>query len=151
MDITFTEINNATNENYWDVSHVQPVTPKKKKVSFDDILTNMNLVVNPKGVLQYMAPATDNNLKIEEVAPIDTNGYIYNKYFKDYANKIAPAPVVRVPKSIKEYKQMLIEDQINRIREKKRISQIKSTKMMYTNSIGTIHATKNTLGRMNFN
>lgn len=155
MDITFSEINNTSvnSENYWEVSNIQPIQPKKKKVSFDDILTNMNLVVNPKGVLQYMTPVNDNNVKPEE--SVDTNGYIYNKYFKDYANKNIAAPIIRVPKTIEEYKQMLIEDKINRIREKKRISQIKSTKMLFTNTgsnIGTnnINVTKNTLGKMTF-
>jgi hypothetical protein len=157
MDITFSEINNTSinSENYWEVSNTQSVQPKKKKVSFDDILTNMNLVVNPKGVLQYMAPVNDNVNNVISEEPLDTNGYIYNKYFKDYANKNTVTPIVRVPKTIEEYKQMLLEDKINRIRERKRISQIKSTKMLFTNTgtnIGTnnINVTRNTLGKMSF-
>ena len=157
MDITFSEINNTSinSENYWEVSNTQSVQPKKKKVSFDDILTNMNLVVNPKGVLQYMAPVNDNVNNVISEEHMDTNGYIYNKYFKDYANKNTVTPIVRVPKTIEEYKQMLLEDKINRIRERKRISQIKSTKMLFTNTgtnIGTnnINVTRNTLGKMSF-
>ena len=50
---------------------------------------------------------------------------------------------------------MLLEDKINRIRERKRISQIKSTKMLFTNigtntGTNTINVTKNTLGKMSF-
>jgi hypothetical protein len=62
MEIHFSEIEN-TNQNpnqnpysnpekYWET----PVAPKKKKVSFDDILSNMNIVVNKSGVLQFMQP-----------------------------------------------------------------------------------------------
>ena len=59
MNITFTEYddfnNNLENQNedyskYWE----QPKTEKKKKVSFNDILSNMNLVVGKNGVLQKM-------------------------------------------------------------------------------------------------
>jgi hypothetical protein len=55
MDLQFSEIEQDNSEDrYWE----QPVVaPKKKKVTFDDILSNMNLVVNPKGVLQFMQPA----------------------------------------------------------------------------------------------
>ena len=46
---TFEE--NSTN--YWTK---QETKEKRKKVSFNDILSNMNLVVNKQGVLQYMFP-----------------------------------------------------------------------------------------------
>jgi hypothetical protein len=36
-------------QNYWEQ------TKPKKKVTFDDILTNMNLVINKAGVLQFMS------------------------------------------------------------------------------------------------
>ena len=39
-------------DNYWENTQVKE--PKRKKVSFDDILSNMNLVVNNQGVLQHM-------------------------------------------------------------------------------------------------
>jgi hypothetical protein len=57
MELNFTEYDNYTDNNlendyskYWE----QPKTEKKKKVSFNDILTNMNLVVGKNGVLQQM-------------------------------------------------------------------------------------------------
>ena len=61
MDINFTEYDNfSSNDNlnqlstdyasYWE----QPKTEKKKKVSFNDILSNMNIVVGKNGVLQQM-------------------------------------------------------------------------------------------------
>jgi hypothetical protein len=44
-------------EKYWEQQNIQKQQQtKKKKVSFDDILSNMNLVVNKSGVLQFMTP-----------------------------------------------------------------------------------------------
>lgn len=83
MDLHFSEIDNSSintnmkngnggnsktgtdSHNYWE----KPVTtsviePKRKKVSFDDILSNMNLVVSKTGVLQSMA--LTNNKQPEE-------------------------------------------------------------------------------------
>ena len=62
MDITFTEYDSNTNLNnnqdfdydkYWE-NDKKP--EKKKKVSFNDILSNMNLVVGKNGVLQQIQP-----------------------------------------------------------------------------------------------
>jgi hypothetical protein len=64
MDLNFSELDNIDTinkagepNNYWE-QNSKPVVPpqkKKKKISFDDILSNMNLVVNKTGVLQSMA------------------------------------------------------------------------------------------------
>jgi len=64
MELNFSELDNidtinATGEtnNYWEQqSKPQAAPQKRKKVSFDDILSNMNLVVNKTGVLQSMIP-----------------------------------------------------------------------------------------------
>lgn len=64
MELNFSELDNidtinATGEtnNYWEQQSKPVVAPqKRKKVSFDDILSNMNLVVNKTGVLQSMIP-----------------------------------------------------------------------------------------------
>lgn len=194
MEINFSEIDNlgenaqgkfditgyeALNENksrkYWE--NIKKVENKRKKVSFDDILSNMNLVVNQNGVLQYMEPIQNNNNNNEydyqqqqyqqqyqqQVQPLDPNvkhSYIFNKYFKDYkdANTVnVPAP--RVPQSLEEYRQMVIEDKIKAIQQRNRIAQIKSTKMMFTNNVtnsgfintnGNLRASKNNLRSMNF-
>jgi hypothetical protein len=73
MDLNFSELDNidtintsAETNNYWE-KQSKPVVPpqkKKKKISFDDILSNMNLVVNKTGVLQSMVPM--NNKQNEE-------------------------------------------------------------------------------------
>jgi hypothetical protein len=157
---------------------------KRKKVSFDDILSNMNLLVNKQGVLQFMTinqneavtPQTNHNqnnysmpsqnqrqsfvqhnvVKEEPINNSVKHSYIYNKYFKDYNNSVAEQPIVRVPKTIQEYRQMLLEDRIKAIEHKKRIEQIKSTKMLFTTTEGSnlnprnVVASKNNLRSMNF-
>jgi hypothetical protein len=177
---------NNNSEKYWEESNKKiEQTTKKKKVSFNDILSNMNLVVNNKGVLQFMQPSEGNEPRqdyqyeeqyqqkqqyvpqqkqqyVPQQKPIDTSvkqSYIYNKYFKDYADVIAPPPEKKIPKTIEEYNQMVYEERINRIEERKRIAEIKSTKLMFTTTPGNpisqvnpknVQASRNNLRKMSF-
>jgi hypothetical protein len=160
---------NGNQEKYWEKTQNQNKKPKKK-VTFDDILTNMNLVVNKTGALEFMQPKnidTEPNPQYthqshvkksqEPIDPSVKHSYIYNKYFKDYRDANAPAPEVRVPKTIGEYRKMLWEDRIKKLQQQQRIAQIKSTKMMFTThpdsniNIRNIKATSNNLRMMNFN
>lgn len=192
MEINFSELNNTdyTPDKYWETyanqtnnqpnnqNNSQPNNQtnnqpniKKKKVSFDDILSNMNLVVNNKGVLQYMQPVQDNEYPQEEqpyqeyviqqqqqqrekLDPGIKNSFLYNKYFKDYKDVATFEPEIRVPKTMEEYRQMLIEDKIKQLQHKKRIAEIKSTKMMFTTNNDTnrhtIKPTINHLRNMSF-
>ena len=200
MELNFSELDNMTtqnpyeqfNENYWEqATSEKEQQTKKKKVSFTDILSNMNLVVSNKGVLQFMKPTHEHhpqdyhyeekyaqpqpqqrqqpqqqpqqrqqNVQPQKpVEPSVKHSYIYNKYFKDYADVSAPAPEKRVPKTIEEYNQMVYEDRIKRIEERKRISKIKSTKLMFTTTPNNhvsqgnprnIQTSKNSLKKMSF-
>ena len=176
MELKFTEIDNYQDnyqdniqdntQKYW----TKPIVEKKntKKVSFDDILTNMNLVVNEKGVLQFMAPLTEEpvypstytyypnqharqiRVNKQQLEPELKNSSIYNKYFKDYKDQTSQqSPSIRVPKTMEEYKRMLLEDKIKRIQERNRISKIKPTKLLFENT-DNILATKNSLRKMSF-
>jgi hypothetical protein len=202
MELNFSELDNMTTQNpyeqfnendygvdnnsekYWEQAKSQKdQQTKKKKVSFNDILSNMNLVVNKKGSLEFMKPINEpqqqdyqyyqgqqqqrqpqqqEQFMPQQRQPVDPSvkhSYIFNKYFKDYADVTPPAPEKRVPKTIEEYNQMVYEDRIKRIEERKRISEIKSTKLMFTttpdNYAGrvnprNIQPTRNTLRKMSF-
>ena len=211
MELNFSELDNMTRQNpydqinendygvdnnsekYWEQAKSQKEQQtKKKKVSFNDILSNMNLVVNKKGVLQFIQPTYEpqQDYQYEEqyyqeqqqyaepqqqqyfpeqrqnmpqqrqpVDPSVKHSYIYNKYFKDYADVSAPVPEKKVPKTIEEYNQMVYEDRIKRIEERKRISEIKSTKLMFTTTPDNhvsqgnprnIQPSRNNLRRMSF-
>lgn len=162
-------------DNYWENTQVKE--PKRKKVSFDDILSNMNLVVNNQGVLQHMGPISQEDQSNQYPLPhqyqphqyqphqnknndpLDTtvkHSYIFNKYFKDYKDQSQIQTGPRVPKTMEEYKQMLADDRIKAIQHKQYIDQVKSKKMMFVSSPGTINnprniqSTKNTLRSMSF-
>ena len=198
MNLNFTEVDNLGNgdyfdvngyqsNNYWETANpkVETQAPKKKKVSYDDILNSLNLVVNKNGVLQYMSvnPNAGNQeqqpqysqkqqysqqpqqTKVIKGKPLDPqvkNSAIFNKYFKDYKDPNAePVQEVKVPQTMEEYRQMVLEERMRRIQERNRIAQIKSTKMLYesnngnigNNNIrnnGNIHASKNNLRMMKF-
>jgi len=182
MELNFEEINNLGNQTnfnyeannvsqnstsqikYWE----QPKIERRKKVTFDDILNNMNLVVTQDGVLQHMRPISQEqpqyiqqndyrhqpqyqqqSYKNEAIEPSVKHSYIFNKYFKDYRDINIQPTGPRRPKTIDELKQMLREDKIREIQQKIRLSQIKSKKMLFTNVNG-IQATKNNLRAMTF-
>jgi hypothetical protein len=202
MDLTFSEIdnNNAAYSNesranlnydkYWETQPPQELDkPAKKKVSFDDIMRNMNLVVSKTGVLQSIRPQPQqqksqqyqpqqqqsqqyqpqqqqsqqyqpqqqqSNKASQIQSPIDPSvkhSYIYNKYFKDYQSAAPDEPEIKVPKTKEEYFRMVAEERIRQIEERKRISQIKSTKLLFTTNSGpqgAVQASKNTLGKLRF-
>jgi hypothetical protein len=190
----YNKLDEQNSTNYWENTTKIESQNKRKKVTFNDILSNMNLVVNKQGILQFMAPNNEiipqentykpqynedyrynpNDLSLQSqyqnknhafvpqkqnLEPIDPSikhSYIYNKYFKDYSDPNAKNPEPRVPKTIEEYHKMLLEDKIKAIEHKKRIAQIKSTKMLYTTTPGSnsnprnMVASKNNLRMMNF-
>ena len=134
---------------------VRPNIPvKKPQISYDDILSKMGMFVQ-QGQLhliedypQIYKQKNDTNIlkqndntkkivKIQNNVPqnnvpqnnVPQNSYIYNKYFKDQLNI---EPEIRRPTNLIEYRDMLIQNII----QKKRIQQIKSKKLlMPTNNI----------------
>ena len=121
---------------------VRPKMPNQPpKISYEEILSKMGMFVSDgklhlvdrntltpekqKELIdyqrnkQYQEPPNNQN--------IPQNSYIYNKLFKD---QIQPQTTVRKPKTIQEYKRMLVEDYL--IREKNK--QIKSTKLVMPTS-----------------
>jgi hypothetical protein len=169
MELNFTELDNYNNQfetNYWVQSSIQKTNiedqpiekPLKKKVAFKDILSNMNLVVNKDGSLQSIVsnnqypqqyPQQQYPKKNTVEPPIDRQSYIYNKYFKDYVKKIEPIIETRRPKTVEEYNQMILEDKLKAEMERKRVAEIKSTKLIFTNA-NNMTASRNTLNRMKF-
>jgi hypothetical protein len=127
---------------------VRPKMPNQApKISYEDILSKMGMFVSDgklhlvdrntlspekqKELMDYQRnkqyqepsiPSTPSNNQ-----NIPQNSYIYNKLFKD---QIQHQPTVRKPKTIQEYKRMLVEDYL--IREKNK--QIKSTKLIMPTS-----------------
>jgi hypothetical protein len=199
MDLTFSEIDNndggfpnesyanINSDRYWEAPPTPgPVKPEKKRVSFDDIMRNMNLVVSKTGVLQSIRPQEPQRQQhqqqypqhqqqypqhqqqypqkqypqpsqtIQKQEPVDPSikhSYIYNKYFKDYQGAAPPEPEIKVPKTKEEYFRMVAEERKRQMEEKIRISQIKSTKLMFTTNAGppsAVQASRNTLRKLSF-
>jgi hypothetical protein len=111
------------------------------KISFDDILSKMGTFVSD-GKLHLV----DRNALPQQQQPkqlqqqyqqqqqlqqaetnIPQNSYIYNKYFKD---NMQQHDTIRKPKTLQEYKIMVIKDYI----QAQRIKQMKSTKLIMPTS-----------------
>lgn len=110
-------------------------------ITYDDILSKMGMFVS-NGKLhlstktQSVSPTTTNNSNnINNL----NNSYIYNKYFN--TNNETKQNEIRKPKSIEEYKTMVLQDYIQR----QKIKQIKSTKLVIPTL--NIHISNNNLSQ----
>ena len=113
---------------------------------------------------QYQQPQyQQQQIHVQKQEPLDPSvkhSFIYNKYFKDYQDAQPSAPQVRVPKTMEEYHQMLLEDKIKQIQQQKRIAEIKSTKLLFVSNPGgnqnhannprNMQASRNNLRSMSF-
>jgi hypothetical protein len=117
---------------------VRPINPEpKQQLTYDDILSKMGMYVangqlHLKTGIQNHAPSQKSAIKQEIKSDFvpdvsQQNSYIYNKYFKD---SLVKEDNVRVPRNAIEYRNMLINDIVQRAR----INKIKSKKMMLSNS-----------------
>ena len=105
----------------------------KPKISYDDILTSLNMKVN-NGKLEFITkpgiPANTNATANKNITLPQNlhqrNNYIYNKYFGDY-KEATDDDAPRRPLTKREYIQQLKDIQ----REKRRIYQIKPTKLFF--------------------
>ena len=129
MELTFEEIEQPLQHNYWS-SPIKTI-PDKAKVSYGDILSSLNLVVE-NGVLKYIQ-VKPNLEQSNNIEPQMQNSYIFNKYFKDYKDpSVIEEP--KTPLTREEHKQAMILDYIKRVNERKRIQQIKSKKLIFNTS-----------------
>lgn len=142
----------APKEKY-DENIYEPLNQHDNQLSNQNYYNNNVNNVNNFQQIKKQNPIKDNT----PIDPVVKHSAIYNKYFKDYQTRFVEEPVIRVPKTMEEYKQMLLEDKLKKIEQQKRISEIKSTKLIFTTNpvypitvqqnIGT---NKNSLRRMNF-
>jgi hypothetical protein len=132
--------------------YTQQKREKKKGISYDDILSSMNTVVID-GKLEfirndsqmqpeyneenYIQPSQQIHKKKvnfgQQQQPIDPNlknSYIYNKFFKDYKDpEYISQP--KVPLSKQQIVKQILIDKVNRHNNQIRISQIKSTRLLF--------------------
>ena len=179
-NINYWEVNNNNNNN--NNNDNKNIYKKKKSVTFNDILTNMNINVNANGELQYMGPKINNdynnyndynnltnnynnltnnynnltnnynnniNKKLQSLQPELKHSYIYNKYFKDYKDPNYQSNDLLKPKTLDEYREMLIKHKL----ELANIAKIKSKKLVFydqnTRNIN-INVSKNNLKKLNY-
>ncbi len=134
----------------------------KPQISYDEILNKMGMFVadgklhlvdnlssdKKNEILQKTLDQNQNNVeqvsyqkqKQNQNQNVKQNTYIHNKYFN---NDIKEEPLVRVPKNVYEYRNMLIHDIIQR----QRIKQLKTTKLVLPNT--NIHFAPNSNANLN--
>jgi hypothetical protein len=134
----------------------QPQNYNYNAKNINNNLNNNNLNNNIKKILPQHNNNNNNNNNNNGIEPAVKHSYIYNKYFKDYGDPNAGKPAPRVPKTMEEYRRMLLEDKIKAIQHKKMVDEVKSKKMMFTSAPGSmtnprdIKPSVNTFRTMNF-
>lgn len=128
----------------------------KNRVSYDDILAKMGMYVdngklhltnNDRGNKTCDNKTCDNDrlkcsrLKECALQHSPENSYIYNKYFKE------PIKEPLIPKTLEEYKQMLLKRIVENKIQQQRIRQIKSTKLIMPTENINITANSTNLNR----
>jgi hypothetical protein len=152
---------NETNTKSVQKKMIRPQVPAKKpQVSYDDILSKMGMFVadgqlhlldnQPLKVQEQIKQQINQSQQINQNQTNQTNqnqqinpgqnSYIYNKYF---SNEMQNVDLVRRPKTVLEYRNMLIQDII----QKQKGKQIKSTKLIMPTS--NIHFAPYSAGNMN--
>ena len=144
---------------------------KKKGISYDDILSSMNTVVID-GKLEFIRNDNElqriqrensekNEQQVKKIVkfnqthhtPLDPNvknSYIFNKYFKDYKDpSIIENPTVPLTKQ-QLLKKILI-DKITQYNDQIRISQIKSTKLLFNSNNNIIRTAPTTYNQNGLN
>jgi hypothetical protein len=142
MEMHFAELEEKEQEqeqegyknNYWTNEGHSKNTKSKKKVSYDDILSSLNMVVHD-GVLQFARPAVKQQQQQQPSQPSHSlqqqqyrqpqHSYIHNKYFQAQEEPAAP----RRPMTREEY----IRDYNARLASQRRIAQIKKDHYLKSN------------------
>lgn len=124
MDLNFSELDNidtintgAETNNYWEQQSKPPAAPqKRKKVSFDDILSNMNLVVNKTGVLQRMVPMNNPN---DESSQHQQQYSQHQQQYPQHQQQYSQQQQQQYPQQQQQYYQEYTEQPPNRVNVKK--------------------------------
>ena len=113
-----------------------PRHPPKNQISYDDILQSMNMRVKD-GKLEMIQPVPQQANYAPQVPYQEQNSYIYNKYFQDYTKQQNhQQQMPSRPLTPQERRALIIKRQIEIENQRRRISQIKSKKLLFsTNNI----------------
>lgn len=109
---------------------------QKAQISYDDILKSMNMRVKD-GKLEMVQPVSQETNYAAQVPyqhNPQTNSYIYNKYFKNSKQYEEYPQIPSIPLTPEERRAFMIKRQIEIAQQRKRISEIKSTKLQFSDS-----------------
>jgi hypothetical protein len=118
------------------VRQQMPLQPplQKPKISYEDILSKMGMFVSDgklhlvdRNSVSFQDQEKEQEKNQVPKNQVPQNSYIHNKYFK---NELQPQNTIARPKTPQEYKKMILENYIERLR----IKQIKSRKLLMPTS-----------------
>jgi hypothetical protein len=105
------------------IQEIENKTPKKRQISYDDLLSNMGFKLN-NGKLELY------NKKIQE------NQYTQSQYTQSQYRQSQDTQIKQAqPMTKQQYKQLLRLQYIQNVKEKERINNIKSKKLLFSNPL----------------
>ncbi len=105
------------------IQEIENKTPKKRQISYDDLLSNMGFKLN-NGKLELY------NKKIQE------NQYTQSQYTQSQYTQSQDTQIKQAqPMTKQQYKQLLRLQYIQNLKEKERINNIKSKKLLFSNPL----------------
>jgi hypothetical protein len=109
---------------------------KKTQISYDDILKSMNMRVKDGKLemVQPMSQETNYAAQVPYQHNPQTNSYIYNKYFKNNTQYEENPQIPSRSLTPEERRAFMIKRQIEIAQQRKRISEIKSTKLQFSDT-----------------
>jgi hypothetical protein len=110
------------------IQEIENKTPKKRQISYDDLLSNMGFKLNNGKLELYNKKIQENQYTQSQYTQ---SQYTQSQYRQSQDTQIKQAQ----PMTKQQYKQLLRLQYIQNVKEKERINNIKSKKLLFSNPL----------------
>jgi len=110
------------------IQEIENKTPKKRQISYDDLLSNMGFKLNNGKLELYNKKIQENQYTQSQYTQ---SQYTQSQYRQTQDTQIKQAQ----PMTKQQYKQLLRLQYIQNVKEKERINNIKSKKLLFSNPL----------------
>jgi hypothetical protein len=110
------------------IQEIENKTPKKRQISYDDLLSNMGFKLNNGKLELYNKKIQENQYTQSQYTQ---SQYTQSQYTQSQDTQIKQAQ----PMTKQQYKQLLRLQYIQNLKEKERINNIKSKKLLFSNPL----------------
>jgi|688.fasta_scaffold40102_2 hypothetical protein len=115
------------------IQEIENKTPKKRQISYDDLLSNMGFKLNNGKLELYNKKIQENQYTQSQYAQ---SQYTHSQYTQSQYTQSQDTQIKQAqPMTKQQYKQLLRLQYIQSLKEKERINNIKSKKLLFSNPL----------------